>query len=67
MVFCLFGAVAPGGFTLGATFSSLLAELLWWPWGYWIMAIACIMFAILGYLVIPHHGTRAIATGPFDL
>ncbi|KAJ5136197.1 hypothetical protein N7448_004751 [Penicillium atrosanguineum] len=53
MVFCLFGAVAPGGFTLGATFSSLLAERLWWPWGYWILAIACVMFAILGYYVIP--------------
>ena len=53
MVFCLFGAVAPGGFTLGATFSSLLAERLWWPWAFWIMAIACVMFAILGYFVIP--------------
>jgi len=53
MVFCMFGAVAPGGFTLGATFSSLLAERLWWPWGYWIMAIACVIFAVLGYFIIP--------------
>lgn len=54
MVFCLFGAVAPGGFTLGATFSSLIAERLWWPWAYWIMGIACFIFAVLGFLVIPY-------------
>lgn len=54
MVFCMFGAVAPGGFIIGATFSSLIAEKLWWPWAYWICAIACVMFAILGFLVIPH-------------
>ncbi|CAG8304219.1 unnamed protein product [Penicillium salamii] len=54
MVFCLFGATAPGGFTLGATFCSLLAQRVWWPWGYWIMGIACFVFAVLGLLVIPH-------------
>ncbi|KAJ5631203.1 uncharacterized protein N7484_011303 [Penicillium longicatenatum] len=54
MVFCMFGAVAPGGFIIGATFSSLIAEKLWWPWAYWICAIACCMFAVLGFLVIPH-------------
>ncbi|KAJ5976113.1 hypothetical protein N7481_009820 [Penicillium waksmanii] len=54
MVFCLFGAVAPGGFTLGAAFSSLLAERVWWPWGYWIFGIACFIFAVLGYFSIPY-------------
>ncbi|KAJ5898908.1 hypothetical protein N7495_003652, partial [Penicillium taxi] len=53
MVFCVFGAVAPAGFVLGATFSSLLAQFLWWPWAYWIMGIACVVFAVVGYLVIP--------------
>ncbi|CAG7994191.1 unnamed protein product [Penicillium olsonii] len=53
MVFCLFGATAPGGFSLGATFSSLLAQRVWWPWGYWIMGVACFMFAVIGVLVIP--------------
>ena len=53
MVFCMFGAVAPGGFILGATFSTLLAQLLWWPWAYWICAIACVVFAGLGFVVIP--------------
>ncbi|KAJ5082808.1 hypothetical protein N7532_011851 [Penicillium argentinense] len=54
MMFCLFGAVAPGGFTLGATFSSLLAERVWWPWGYWISGIVCFIFAVLGFFVIPY-------------
>ncbi|CAG7918011.1 unnamed protein product [Penicillium olsonii] len=53
MVFCLFGATAPGGFSLGATFSSLLAQRVWWPWGYWIMGVTCFMFAVIGVLVIP--------------
>lgn len=53
MVFCLFGAVAPGGFILGGTFSSLLAEKVWWPWGFWIFGIACFIFAGLGFLAIP--------------
>ncbi|PWY85044.1 major facilitator superfamily transporter [Aspergillus heteromorphus CBS 117.55] len=53
MVFSFFGATAPGGYSLGATFSSLFAERVWWPWGYWVMGIACFMFAGLGILVIP--------------
>lgn len=53
MMFCLFGATAPGGFSLGATFSSLFAERVWWPWGYWVMGIACFVFAVLGFVVIP--------------
>ncbi|KAJ5569961.1 uncharacterized protein N7459_009391 [Penicillium hispanicum] len=53
MVFCFFGSVAPGGFILGATFSSLLAERVWWPWGYWVFTIACFIFSVLGFLVIP--------------
>ncbi|SCU85374.1 LAMI_0C11034g1_1 [Lachancea mirantina] len=54
MVFSLLGATAPGGFVLGATFSSLLGQLLWWPWSYWIMGIACLSLATAGVIVIPH-------------
>ncbi|OZJ04695.1 Drug resistance protein [Bifiguratus adelaidae] len=53
MVFSLFGAAAPGGFVLGALFSSLFAQLAWWPWGYWVMAIACVFVAVLSIPVIP--------------
>ncbi len=53
MVFSLFGAVAPGGFVIGSVFASLLAQRVWWPWAYWVMAAACTLFAALGLLAIP--------------
>lgn len=62
LISCLFGAEAPGGFTLGATFFSLTAERLWWPWAYWIMGIACVIFAVLGLLVIPYERSRALTS-----
>ena len=54
MAFSLFGATAPGGFITGATFSSIFAQLVWWPWGYWVMAMVCVLFAGLGLVIIPH-------------
>ncbi|KAA8575863.1 hypothetical protein EYC84_004951 [Monilinia fructicola] len=54
MIFSLFGATAPAGFTLGATFSSLFSELVWWPWAYWVTAMICILLAVVGMIVIPH-------------
>ncbi|AQZ15256.1 ATR1 (YML116W) and YMR279C [Zygosaccharomyces parabailii] len=54
IVFSLFGATAPGGFVLGATFSSLFAELVWWPWGYWVTAMVCLILAAAGAYLIPH-------------
>lgn len=53
MVFSLLGVTAPSGFLVGAVFSSLLAQKAWWPWAYWIMGFACILFALLGFLIIP--------------
>ncbi|EFX05143.1 major facilitator superfamily transporter [Grosmannia clavigera kw1407] len=53
MVFSLFGAAAPTGYSVGAAMSSLLAERLWWPWAYWIMGIVCFGLAVLGTVVIP--------------
>lgn len=54
MVFSLFGATAPSGFVVGAVFSSLLAQKLWWPWAFWIMAIVLVILSVLGSLVIPN-------------
>ncbi|CAI7643587.1 unnamed protein product [Penicillium glandicola] len=54
MVFSLFGATAPGGFIVGGVFSSILAQLAWWPWAYWVMGIVCAMLAVIGWLVIPY-------------
>lgn len=53
MVFSLFGATAPSGFVTGAVFSSLLAEFAWWPWAFWILAVVCVLFMVMGLLVIP--------------
>lgn len=52
-VFSLFGATAPGGYVVWGVFSSIFAQLVWWPWGYWIMGIVCFILAAMGYLVIP--------------
>ena len=54
MAFSLFGATAPGGYIVGAAFSSIFAQLVWWPWGYWVLAIVCVVFAALGYIIIPY-------------
>lgn len=53
MIFCLFGATAPGGFLLGAVFSSLLSQRLWWPWSYWVLCFACLSLAVFGFFAIP--------------
>jgi MFS family permease len=53
MIFSVFGATAPNGYMVGAIFSAIFAQLLWWPWAYWVMAIACIVLAVAGALIIP--------------
>lgn len=53
MIFSLFGATAPTGFTLGAAFSSIFAEFVWWPWAYWVTAMVCVLLAVVGIIIIP--------------
>jgi MFS family permease len=71
MVFAIFGAVAPGGFVIGAVFSSLLAQLAWWPWTYWCMAITCSVLSVLAIWIIPapaddDGGSSDAGNQPFD-
>ena len=67
MVFALFGATAPNGFILGALFSSLLAELAWWPWAYWILTVVCLLLALSAVAIIPPMpGTGPISLSAFD-
>lgn len=54
MVFSLFGATAPGGYMLGAAFSGLFAQLVWWPWGYWVSGIVLFVCAGLVLAIIPN-------------
>ncbi len=62
MLFSIFGATAPGGFVVGATFSSLFAELVWWPWTFWVAATVGLLCAVLGYIIIPHTPSPQIDT-----
>lgn len=55
IVFSIFGAVAPMGFVIGATFGSLFAEVVWWPWAFWSFGIACWGLAVLALLVVPRE------------
>ena len=53
MVFSIFGATAPNGFIIGGVFGAILARFAWWPWEFWVLAIACGAFGVLAILVIP--------------
>ena len=57
LIFALFGATAPNGSITGSVFAALFSQLAWWPWLFWMCAIACAVFAVLGWLTIPriHH------------
>ena len=53
MVVAILGATAPGGFVIGATFSSFLAQREWWPWAYWILGMVVAGVTLLGWFVVP--------------
>lgn len=53
LVFAFFGASAPSGFLIGCLFSGMLAQLSFWAWGFYIMAICCAGLAVLSIFVIP--------------
>ena len=53
MIFALFGAAAPTGWVAGAVFSSILAQLAWWPWAFFAMAFACIGIVFAAWAIIP--------------
>lgn len=69
LVFSLFGATAPAGFNVAGVFIALLAERVWWPWSYWIMAIYCWSLSVAGFFVIPRSldppagSSNALKTG----
>lgn len=53
MVLSIFGATAPGGYILGAVFSGVFAQLVWWPWAYWVLGMVLGLVAVAAVLVIP--------------
>ncbi|KAI5949771.1 hypothetical protein KGF57_004594 [Candida theae] len=46
MCFALFGAVAPSGFIVGALFSGMFTDVVWWPWTFWLCGIVSIALLI---------------------
>jgi MFS family permease len=58
VVMSLFGAAAPLGFVLGAVMSSLFAERVGWPWGFWAMAAVCGVLGAVSWGVIPGREER---------
>jgi hypothetical protein len=53
MVFAFFGAAAPTGWVFGAVFSSLLAQLAWWPWAFFALAFACVGMILMNIAFVP--------------
>lgn len=67
IVFSIFGALAPTGFVIGATFGSLFAQLAWWPWAFWSYGITAAVLAVLALLIIPDSLSPAPENRPsFD-
>lgn len=64
--FACFAAAAPTGATAGAVFTALIAELFWWPWSFWIMAVVCICVCALAYFIIPGPLHQEETTQKFD-
>jgi MFS family permease len=67
-VFAVFGATAPSGFVVGALFGSIFAQLLWWPWGQWVLAFVCAFLAIAAIVIIPEELSPPVhPTGKTDI
>ncbi|KAL9069789.1 MAG: hypothetical protein Q9157_006040 [Trypethelium eluteriae] len=60
LVFALFGSMGPVGFVIGASCSSLFAQLTWWPWAFWSYGITAFVLSAAALLVIP----KAVGTKP---
>ncbi|KAF2156319.1 MFS general substrate transporter [Myriangium duriaei CBS 260.36] len=53
LVFSLYAAGSPVGYTLGCVFSALIAQLSDWTWMFYLTGIVCALCAVLSYLSIP--------------
>lgn len=54
IVFSLFGATAPSGFTIAAVFASLLTTRVSWSWAYYIMSITCALLCVATWFFVPN-------------
>lgn len=57
LAFAVFGAVAPGGFLVGAAVGSFIIQQGGsWEWIYWSMAIVAAVYAVACWWVVPGGG-----------
>lgn len=57
MAFAIFGAIAPGGFVVGAAVGAAITERGGtWEWIYWSMAIVGVLYALASWWVVPGGG-----------
>jgi MFS family permease len=54
MVLSLFGATAPGGFLVGAVFSGIFTQFVWWPWSYWVLGMVAALVGTMVIFVVPN-------------
>ncbi|QIW99162.1 hypothetical protein AMS68_004680 [Peltaster fructicola] len=66
MVFAMFGAAAPVGWTFGAVFASIFAQLAWWPWAFFAMALTCAVVIVAALVVIPRDELHPSKISDFD-
>jgi MFS family permease len=68
LAFCIFGAIAPGGYILGGGWgSAVIYTGLRWGWIYWSMAIVCAALASAAWVVIPDtEGLNGKGEGTVD-
>lgn len=69
VVLSIFGAAAPTGFVVGAVFSGIFSELVWWPWAYWVLGITLLVMAGLALFVVRHTPVAEVhnLVGEMDL
>jgi MFS family permease len=62
--FACFGACGPLGAAVGAAFTALLADLVWWPWSFWLLSIVCIIVMVLAFMILPNENIPSEMKGP---
>ncbi|KAF2105118.1 YOR378W-like protein [Rhizodiscina lignyota] len=53
LILSCFGAAGPTGFVVGAAISSTFAQLIWWPWSFWALAIISIFVLLISSFILP--------------
>lgn len=55
LMFSIIGAAGPTGATVGAIFAAVIAQLAWWPWCFFILAIVSFVTGLLSLVFVPKN------------